>query len=265
MENLVRLSGKDNKTIKSAAKLSVSSAARREAGEFLLEGARLCLDAVRAGAEIKRCFITDKALTDYKAYVEQIVPIAKESYLVSSELFVKLSDTVSPQGVAAVCTMPEGSTEIDSKGMYIALENMQDPSNLGAVARTAEALGISGIIVSKGSCDPYSPKAQRSAMGSLLRLPVIVADNFLECMTELKGKGMSLFAATVTDADVNLGEFSFPQGSIVMIGNEGNGLSSEAVCLAHKKVTIAMSGRNESLNASVAAALFMWEMTKGEN
>ena len=149
--------------------------------------------------------------------------------------------------------------------MYIALENMQDPSNLGAVARTAEALGISGIIISKGSVDPYSPKAQRAAMGSLLRLPVIVADNFSEQMKELKAKGMTLFATTITDADMNLGTFKFPSGSVVMIGNEGKGLSGEAISLADKKVTIVMSGRNESLNASVAASLFMWEMTKGEN
>ena len=265
MENLIQLSGKDNKTIKAAAKLSCSAAARRESGEFLLEGARLCLDAVGAGVEIKRVFVTEKALCDYEEYTGPLLAAAKEKYLVSAELFAKLSDTVTPQGVAAVCATPNNCNKAESKGMYIALENMQDPSNLGAVARTAEALGISGIIISKGSVDPYSPKAQRSAMGSLLRLPVIVADNFSEQMRELKAKGMTLFATTITDADMNLGTFKFPSGSVVMIGNEGNGLSGEAISLADKKVTIVMSGRNESLNASVAASLFMWEMTKGES
>lgn len=265
MENLIQLSGKDNKTIKAAAKLSCSAAARRESGEFLLEGARLCLDAVRAGVEIKRVFVTEKALCDYEEYTEPLIAVAKEKYLVSAELFAKLSDTVTPQGVAAVCATPNNCNKAESKGMYIALENMQDPSNLGAVARTAEALGISGIIIGKGSSDPYSPKAQRAAMGSLLRLPVIVADNFLEYIGEQKQNGMTVFATTITDADCELGSVSFPRGSIVMIGNEGNGLTSEAIFLANKKITISMSGRNESLNASVAASLFMWEMTKGEN
>ena len=265
MQNLVALSGKDNKTIKAAAKLSCSAASRREAGEFLLEGARLCLDAAIAGAEIKKVFVTEKAQNDYKEYIEPLLAAAKEKYLVSPELFAKISDTVTPQGVAAVCGIPSGSSNTEKNGMYIALENMQDPSNIGAVARTAEALGISGIIIGKGSVDPYSPKAQRAAMGSLLRLPIIVADNFLEYICEQKQNGMTVFATTITNADCELGSVSFPSGSIVMIGNEGNGLSSEAISLADKKITIPMSGRNESLNASVAASLFMWEMMKGEN
>lgn len=265
LENLIQLSGKDNKTIKAAAKLSSSASLRRESGEFLLEGARLCLDAVLAGTEIKRVFVTEKALKDYKEYVEPLLAAANEKYLVSADLFAKLSDTVTPQGVAAVCKMPKNCDKVDSKGMYIALENMQDPSNLGAVARTAEALGISGIIISKGSADPYSPKAQRSAMGSLLRLPVIVSDDFLGYLKELKAKGMTLFATIIKDYDVKLGETEFPCGSIVMIGNEGNGLTSDAISSADKRVTISMSGRNESLNASVAASLFMWEMMKGKN
>ena len=265
MENLIQLSGKDNKTVKAAAKLLGSAAARRETGEFLLEGARLCLDAAKAGAEIKRVFVTEKALNDYKEYTTPLLAVAKEKFLVSQELFAKLSDTVTPQGVAAVCGMPKALEKIDCKGMYIALENMQDPSNLGTIARTAEALGISGIIIAKGSADPYSPKAQRSAMGSLLRMPVIVADNFLEYMTELKSNGMTVFATTITDYDAQLGNIEFPLGSVVMIGNEGNGLTSDAISLADKKITIIMSGRNESLNASVAASLFMWEMMKGKN
>lgn len=265
MENLVAISGKDNKTVKAAAKLSCSASARRSSGEFLLEGARLCLDAVLAGVRIKRCFVTEKAMKDYSEYVEPVLLAAEEKYLLSAELFSKFSDTVTPQGVAAICEMPNGDSNIDAKGMYIALENTQDPSNLGAIARTAEALGISGVIISKGSCDPYSPKAQRSAMGSLLRLSVIVSDDFCGLMDELKSKGMTIFATTILDADGTLGKTEFPLGSVVMIGNEGNGLSEEAKFVADKKVTIEMSGRNESLNASVAASLFMWEMMKGRN
>lgn len=264
MNSLTVLSGKDNKTVKSAAKLISSASARRQAGEFLLEGARLCADAAAAGMKIKRVFVTEKALADYKEYVDTLLLAANEGYTVTPELFLKLCDTVSPQGVAAVVEMTQsGPANINPQGMYIALENMQDPANLGAVARTAEALGISGIIISKSSCDPYSPKAQRAAMGSLLRLPVIVAEEFIPLMQKLQGEGMTICATVIKNADETLGNYKFSKRSVVMIGNEGNGLTSEAIALADKKITIKMAGRNESLNASAAAALFMWEMMKG--
>ena len=140
MNNLTVLSGKDNKTVKTAAKLLGSAAARREEGRFLLEGARLCADSVAAGMAVKQFFVTEKALADYKDYIEELISCAEERYLVTPELFSKLCDTVSPQGVAAVVEMPQSkSADINPKGMYIALENMQDPANLGAVARTAES------------------------------------------------------------------------------------------------------------------------------
>ncbi len=264
MKKAIVLSGKDNKTVKGAARLISSVSARREEGLFILEGARLCLDAVNADIKIKKAFFTEKATESYFEYAEKISERAEECYTLTPELFAKISDTVSPQGIAAVCELPKSrEASVDKKGMYIALENMQDPSNLGAIARTAEALGISGLIIGKGGADPYSPKAQRAAMGSLLRLPIIIAEDFLEYIEEIKNGGMNIVATVVKDADGILGEYEIPQGSVIMIGNEGNGLSSEAIAIADKKITVKMAGRNESLNASAAATLFMWEMMKG--
>ena len=183
--------------------------------------------------------------------------------VVSDAVFSYVSDAVTPQGVLAVLNEEE-KIPMRPNAPSVLLDGVSDPGNMGTIIRTCAAVGVKDIFL-VDCCDPYSPKAQRSAMGSLLRLPVIVADNFSEQMIELKAKGMTLFATTITDADINLGTFKFPSGSVVMIGNEGKGLSGEAISLADKKVTIVMSGRNESLNASVAASLFMWEMTKGEN
>ena len=159
--------------------------------------------------------------------------------------------------------MPDGNdNEINAEGKYLALENTQDPANLGAMARTAEALGIDGLIVSSVGCDPYSPKAQRAAMGSLLRLPVIKADNFTEYLTGLKGRGMRLYAAVLYGNDTLLGDHPFGSGSIVMIGNEGNGLTAGAAALADERLKIPMKGRAESLNAATAAAIILWKMTE---
>ncbi len=254
--------GKNSTVVKYAAKLATSVKERKQAGLFCVEGVRLCEEALRSGCRIKSFFYTEKAAKEYADSVRQISEAADEVRITSEDTFRKLSDTVSPQGMFAVLVKPTLKTaNIDRHGRYIALENAQDPSNLGAIARTAEALGIDGIIVSGSGCDPYSPKAQRSAMGSLIRLPVIVTENFLDTMSGLKAEGMSIVAAVVRGADEYLGETVLGRGTAVMIGNEGNGLTDDAIKLANKRVGIKMTGKSESLNAAAAAALFIWEMT----
>ncbi|MBR3961788.1 MAG: RNA methyltransferase, partial [Clostridia bacterium] len=156
-----------------------------------------------------------------------------------------------------VVEIPDKISEIDKKGRYIALENLSDPSNLGAISRTAEALGISGIIVSGNSCDPYSPKALRASMGTLLRMPVIIVDDFVEF---LQASGLKLFACVVRGGK-KITDVIFSDGAAVLIGNEANGLTDSAIS-ACEKITIPMSGSAESLNASVAAAIAMWELKR---
>ena len=153
--------------------------------------------------------------------------------------------------------MVKKSSEIDKKGRYIAIENLSDPTNLGAISRTAEALGISGIIISKNSCDPYSPKVIRASMGTILRLPLIITDDFKR---DLKNSGLKLFACVVRGGD-NISDIEFSDGTAVLIGNEANGLTADTVEIC-EKVTIKMRGKAESLNASVAAAIAMWELIK---
>lgn len=264
MKAEIVITSKDNLAVKKAAKLLTSAAFRREEGLFCLEGVRLTLDAVQNGYKIKSLFLTEKAEEGYHDAVQEIIKASDTVYKVSNDLFKKLSDTVSPQGVLAVLTIPETAlTEIKKDGMYIALENTQDPANFGAISRTAEAMGVDGIIVSAEGCDPYSPKSLRAAMGSGLRLPVIKADDFLSLLSELKTGGMEIIATVPRGADEALGECEFKKGTVVLIGNEGNGLTEKAILLSSKKVTIKMAGRSESLNASAAAAMFIYEMMKG--
>ncbi|MBO7520069.1 MAG: RNA methyltransferase, partial [Clostridia bacterium] len=185
---------------------------------------------------------------------------AKKGVSVSDDLFKKISDTVSPQGIIAVAKMPEPLKTLDSRGRYIALENIADPSNIGAVARTAEALGACGLIISGDSCDVFSPKALRASMGTLLRMPLYFCEDITDCLSKNSLRG---FACIPRDtADLKMGGFNFADGDVVIIGNEANGLSEKTVQGAYKTVTISMRGRAESLNAASAAAIALWELTR---
>jgi TrmH family RNA methyltransferase len=142
------------------------------------------------------------------------------------------------------------------------LENTADPANLGAIARTAEALGISGLVISSQGCDPFSPKAQRAGMGALLRLPIYISSELISDLKGLSDKGFSLFASVVQDADSDVSKVKYPENCCVLIGNEANGLTNEIISVCDQKITITMKGRAESLNAAAAACMIMWEMVR---
>lgn len=257
-----RIDSVNNEKIKYAVKIASSSSKRKEDGVFFLEGLRLCRDAALTGIKIKTAFFTDKAFEKNEDDANFIAQKAESAYLVSLPVANKMSLTENSQGFYCLCEYSGVLSEkdIDKKGKYIALENVRDPSNLGAICRTAEALGISGAIIS-GCCDRFSPKAQRAAMGSLLRLAVVESENLPETLVRLKEKGMKLYATTPDEDSAIITKTDMDCGVICVIGNEANGVTEEtfAVC---EKVTIPMKGRAESLNASMAAAITMWEMMR---
>lgn len=259
MADFLRISSKDNPIIKEISGLQKSSKGRKEAGLFVLEGLRLCLDASVNGYIPAVVILTETAYVRHKNDIEKYFENAPRKYIMPDKLFSKISDTVSPQGILCLFEIPDfGSLEIRKDGKYIALENIQDPSNLGAISRTAEALGIDGMIVC-GGCDVYSPKSLRASMGALLRIPVIETEVPFELIDSY---GMTTYAAVVSNCELNVGSFSFQNGSVVFIGNEANGLTDETINKCSKKITIPMAGKAESLNAGVAASIIMWEMCK---
>lgn len=254
------ITSRENPLIKLVAALQVSSEKRKRNGLFVLEGLRICKDACDNGIKFDKLIVSDAAAEKYAADTEKFSLISDECYKIPDSLFKKISDTKTPQGIIAVAKMPvTGSCGIDKNGKYIALENVADPSNLGAISRTAEALGVNGIILSSDGCDPYSPKALRASMGTLLRVPVFVTESFAET---LKSTGLKRYACIVDKTAESIKEQSFENGSVVMIGNEANGLTDSAKQSADVLVTIPMTGRAESLNAAAAAAIAMWEMMK---
>ena len=257
-----RLDSVSNEKIKTAVKIASSAKARKETGLFFLEGLRLCRDSALTGTAIRYAFFTDKAYEKFASDADFICSKAKESYLVSQAVADKLALTQTSQGFFCLCERVDSLSvsDIDYEGKYIALENIQDPANLGAICRTAEALGIKGAILS-GCCDRFSPKSQRAAMGSLLRLPVFECDDLCEALSFLKEKGMKAYATSPDASSAKITGVAMDGGVVCVIGNEGNGVSEEVFSLC-TKVTVPMQGNAESLNASMAAAITMWEMMR---
>lgn len=261
MEKII---SKDNRRIKLAARLAADAGFRREQGLFFLEGARLCSDARESGAEIEALFVTQRGFKKYEKLVAPCADAARLKYEISEELSKCLSDTQSPQGVFCICKIldkPQGWNTINTGGMYLALENVQDPANLGAVCRTGEALGISGILVS-GGCDRYNPKALRASMGALMRIKLFETEDLPAALLSARQRGLQALACVPDRSAQAVNNIDFSSGAVAVIGNEGNGLTAQTVAACTKRVTIPMLGRAESLNASMAAGILIWEMLR---
>ncbi len=261
MPEFIEITSKDNPLIKFVSNLQSSAKHRKEARMFVLEGLRICDDAYQNNIKFDKLIVTKSALNKHDKIIKNFSSISDSCYFLKEELFKKISDTNSPQGIIALAKIPENDSMISKSGRYIALENLSDPSNLGAIARTAEALGVDGIIISSDSCDPYSPKSLRSSMGTLLRLPLYITDNIINTVSE---NSLRSFACVVDPSAESISNIEFNDGDVLLIGNEANGLSEFTKLESQKCITIKMNGKAESLNAAAAAAIAMWEMVKGK-
>jgi len=245
------ITSKGNEQVKAAIRLRESAKERGARGLFFLEGFRLCMDAIASGYVPQAIFITEAARTKYDIS-------GADAILVSEIVAQKLADTKTPQGIFGVFGSKAKQDFWQSGARYIALEQVQDPGNLGAIARTAEALGLDGLLVG-GGCDVYHPKALRASMGSLLRLPVLECDDLVK---EIASCDLQCYAAVPGEGAVSINNCDFSNGAVILIGNEGSGLSENAIKACDMRVTIPMPGKAESLNAAAAAAILMWEMMK---
>lgn len=257
------ISSKTNEKIKYAVKLRDSASYRKAEKKFFIESARLVKDAALSGAEIEMLFVTEEANEKYSDYVKDILNSTEKAFIISKEIAEKLADTKSTQGVFAVIRMLDkfaNISKIKYYGKYVALEEISNPSNFGAICRTAEAVGLDGIII-KGGCDVYNPKVQRAAMGALFRLNVVAVDDLSELFSELKGNGMKIYGSVPDSSALKITDIDKNSGMVCVIGNEGNGISDE-VKNASTLVTIPMNGYAESLNAAAAATIIMWEMVR---
>ncbi len=258
------IESRNNQNVKDIIKLIKSARERRERAACVVEGLRLCSDVASSKITIKQFYFTKQAQEQYFDDIEKIASMAVECFLVSDTVMKAISYTSTPQGLVCVCQLPECPPldELDTQGCYICCENVLDPGNLGTILRTAEALGISGAILSKDCCDPFSPKVIRGSMGSVFRLPIYFSGNLAKDIETLNYRGMKSFAAVVDESATPVSDITFQKGSIVAIGNEANGLTKALIDSSSKKITLPMKGKAESLNAAIAAGILMWELTR---
>lgn len=260
------ITSRDNSCIRHYRHLLNDGKFRRETGRFVVEGARLCEDAARSHIVIEAAFYTQAALSRYPTQLSVVKDSAQVIYEITDALAAYISDTKAPQGLFCICIIPDQEQPNLSKdGRYAALERIQDPSNLGTMIRTAEALGLNGLLLSDGCCDPYNPKVLRGSMGGVFRLPLYFCGDFCDTLSRLSNNGFVTVACVVDETVAPVQSLSMGRGTIVVIGNEGNGLKPETVRACSICTTIPMLGRAESLNASMAAGIVFWEMMRGEH
>ncbi len=259
---MMMITSKDNATVKQLHKWVADPRARRKDGVLVAEGLRLCEDALQSGARPILAAVTPAFAAANAAVTAALAAASDAAVTVSDDVMRRLTDTATPQGVVCVCRRPAYGDLPSSAGRFVVLEGVADPANVGAVARTAEALGLTGLLLC-GGCEAYSPKALRASMGALLRLPVYEAP-VEQALARLHSLSVTTYAAVVRGAERSLTDCRFSPASAVVIGNEANGLTAATAAACTLRASIPMAGRAESLNAAAAAALFMWEMVRSE-
>ncbi len=269
------ITSRNNPIVKWAATL-LSKKGRESSKCFIAEGEKLSYEAMKARLKISHVFIAESKKSKITEKITSL--LADEIYedtqiiTLSDGAFEKISTEKAPQGIISVIKYLDFFREIDiiykeeffldAEERVIILSSMRDPSNLGAVIRSAVAFGVDHIILTADSADVYNPKTVRCAMGSLFRVKVSIIRDINSFVKAMIGIGRRVFAAELSDNAISLESIGLKPSDAVIIGNEGHGISPELSSICTASVYIPISKKTESLNASVAAAVFMWEQNK---
>ena len=259
-----KILSKNNANIKYAKKLLSSSSFRKKEKSFLVEGVRLCDDALKSGIKFKTVFFTEKCMEKFPEVINSLIENSDNSFETAEDIIKLVSDTDTPQGVVCICEKLSSDGESrEYSDKLLMLENIQNPSNLGSIFRTCDALGIKDVIISGDSCDIYNPKVLRGSMGAAFRLNINICEDFRGFISELIANGYRVYATVPSNDAKTLGKDNlFGKKCAVVFGNEGNGVTYETIDLCTDKLTIPMTENAESLNVSVAAGIVIWELTK---
>lgn len=254
------ITSSSNSRVKQVVQWQKSAKEREEAGIFLAEGFKMFEEVPEAS--VREVYFSEAAYAKLAQYPKLREKAECRGYeLVSEEVFAKMSDTRTPQGILFAAERPVYTLEqvLDQPAsLLVILEDIQDPGNLGTIVRTGEGAGVTGVIMSRQTVDLFNPKTIRATMGSVFRVPYIYVESLEKTVAMLRGRGIRTYAAHL-EGESCYDSFSFREGTAFLIGNEGKGLRRETTGLADDFLRIPMEGRVESLNASVAAALLMYE------
>ena len=269
------ISSRQNPAIVAACKLSDRKNREKE-NLFAFEGVKLFCEAIKHGIILEKVFIKrsacDKIIGKADSLYGGLATGSPLSYtLVEDTVFDKLCDENAPEGIFCVAQMPDAlhrkvtnkaPADRKKESSMLLLESVRDPINVGAVCRSAVAFHIGRLVLSQDCADIYNPKTLRASMGTLFALPVDIVESMPDTILSLRRDGHRVFAAVLDASAEEVGKTPFCKGDCVVIGNEGHGLTEETVRACDGKRYIPMSDRAESLNAGVAASIFMWEMQK---
>lgn len=259
-----------NAKIKQLVQWQTKAKERRRDGVFVAEGTKMFLEA--PDALIREIYVTEELiarLKQGKMEKEQLLSnkLERSGYeTVTEEVMKKAADTQTPQGILSVLDQPRYEAEgiLSPDGLYLILENLQDPGNLGTMFRTGEGAGVSGVIMTRETVDLFNPKTIRSTMGSVFRVPFIYVETLSPIMEKMREKGIVTYAAHLKGT-ASYDAFDYRKGTAFLIGNEGNGLTKETADAADFYLRIPMEGKLESLNAAVSAAILMYEAHRQRN
>ncbi len=253
------IQSKDNSLIKEIKKLKEKKY-RAEKNQFIVEGFRFVEEALKSKFEVNMVFISESSKERWNSFnLELKLQQNTKVYWITNQILKLISSTETPQGIVAVVKNKNIDVEYKN-GFYVLVDKIQDPGNVGTIIRTAHASGALGVIVTKGTADIYNEKTLRSTMGSIFHVPII-EDPYLSSVQRLKENGFNLIVSSL-DTDKNFYDINLKEKAIIVVGNEGNGVSEELINLADVKVKIPMPGNAESLNVSVAASIMMFEAVR---
>lgn len=249
-----------NAKVKQVVQWQNKAKERRKAEIFLAEGYKMYAEAPLSW--IKEVFLSENSLEHVKSEPFLWKKLNDSGYeMVSQEVFSRMSDTRTPQGILAVLQQPKYSFEeilTRDTPLLILLEDLQDPGNLGTIVRTGEGAGVTGIIMTEDTVDIFNPKTIRATMGSIYRVPFVYVKELRTVLKELHAQNIRTYAAhLIGNADYDTFSYQYP--TAFLIGNEGNGLQEETARQATTYLRIPMEGQVESLNAAIAASLLSYE------
>lgn len=274
-EEVIR--SKQNRAVVEACKLSERKH-REEQRKFRFDGIKLLKEALEKEVPIDSVFLSEPKAEEICSALRSVYGNAIFGHLgsikvVSEEVFGKISEEKSPEGVITIAkyidkfenfaTIYNSADFIKAeKAPIVLLESVRDPSNLGAIIRSAAAFGIETLLISRDCADLYHPKTVRASMGMLFTQPIFRVESLPSVIEKLQQSGRRVFAAALSERAKPLGAFPLRSGDCVVIGNEGHGISAAVLQQCDSEVMIPMQPTAESLNASVAAAVFMWEFCR---
>ena len=269
--NVSLISGKNNPTITDISKLSAKKY-RMQSKLFVCDGIKLFLEAVKYGAKIKYIVLDNNADLP-KEVAECVRKSALEGakiLCVESYVFEKISSENAPQGIITVCeffskrhtfsTSVKNDDICEKKTMI--LESVRDPGNIGTIFRNAVALGIEKMIISSDCADIYSQKVVRASMGAIFKLDIFVVDDLVETVENIKNGGRRVLATALNEKALVLGKDKVCADDVVILGNEGHGMSQKLIDSCTDVLFIPMNENTESLNVAMASAIIMWEISK---